>query len=170
LSDISGKFFQNTATLGFYATDKNGRFDENIDLHRVNDRGEGLVHTAAINGHLEFIKALAELGVNLNKHNNNYGFIRAPVYLAALYGHTKIVQFLADHGVDLNKTDIFGNTPVFLAAEYGHSELVQFLAEQSVDLNRANTNGVTPAQIAAFKEYTEVVRILIESKAKLDTK
>jgi hypothetical protein len=190
--------FRIAATGKYCITDKNGRLDENIDLHRV-VFGQTFVYVAAEYGQTEVVKALAQHGVDVNKATND-----TPIHVAACGGHIKVVKVLVELGADPMKVNQYGSTPVDYAADIGHTKIVKFLAElgadlkeaifiaareghkevvkaladYGVDVNESNTSEYTPIYAAAAYDTpiyfaaaygrTEAVRALIQLKATLN--
>jgi ankyrin repeat protein len=63
-------------------------------------------------GHLEVVKYLISLGVDINK-STNYG--STPLYIASCKGHLEVVKYLISLGVDINKANNSGTTLFYIA-------------------------------------------------------
>jgi cytohesin len=81
------------------------------------------VHVAAEQGHIEAIRALCELGADINAGDKQD---RTPVYTAALRGNQKVVKLLNKLGADLNEKSKFG-TPLVQARLRGHNAVAEKL-------------------------------------------
>jgi len=81
---------------------------------------------AALNGHLDCLRALRELGADPDQAADN-GCTSA--YVAAEYGHAGCVSLLGELGADLDRADRSGMTPAFIAALNGHAAVLRCLGE-----------------------------------------
>ena len=71
------------------------------------DSGGSPLHTAAVFGHLEAVRALVQAGANVNARNNDGA---SPLLVAAFFCRTEIVQHLLAHGADKLAKDNAGKT------------------------------------------------------------
>ena len=71
------------------------------------DSGGSPLHTAAVFGHLEAVRALVQAGANVNARNNDGA---SPLLVAAFFCRTEIVQHLLAHGADKQAKDNAGKT------------------------------------------------------------
>ena len=106
---------------------------------------ETLVNIAAQNGHEAVVRALIELGADVNKAHD-IGW--TALYAAAYNGHEAVVRALIEADTDVNKAHDIGWTPLYAAACKGHETGLRALKEAGADVNQAD-NGVTPLFIAA---------------------
>lgn len=99
-------------------------------LKARNNEGENIIHVAAREGRIEFLKALLgnlsldEKNKYINKLDNNG---QTPLLLAASYGHEEIVHVLLEKGAQHNITDEDDNTFVQLALDNNHFSLLMNL-------------------------------------------
>ena len=107
---------------------------------------ETLVNIAAQNGHEAVVRALIELGADVNKAHD-IGW--TALYAAAYNGHEAVVRALIEADTDVNKAHDIGWTPLYAAACKGHETGLRALKEAGADVNQAEDNGVTPLFIAA---------------------
>ena len=79
--------------------------------------------SAAGQGHTETVKALIELGVDVNADDGS------GLMAAALEGRTETVKALIEAGADVNAKDMNGDTALTWAAGPGHTEIVEILRQ-----------------------------------------
>ena len=123
---------------------------------------ENELYIAAQKGHETVLRALIELGADVNKARDN-GVM--PLFLAAQNGHEAIVRVLIELGADVNQARDDGGTPLLMAAHQGHKAIVRALIQAGADFNEATDVGWTPMYVAAEKGHEAVVRALIEAGA-----
>ena len=85
---------------------------------------------AVWDGHADKVRALAELGVDVETPGNNGG---TPAFIAAQEGHVEVVRLLAELGANVETPDNNGFTPAYAAAENGQMEVVKLLDEIAED-------------------------------------
>ena len=82
---------------------------------------------AALMGHVESIKLLAELGADINARTEG---MATPLHVAAINGRAGAVQALADVGCDLYAENEFGHTALKMAKLYWrHKKTIKLLKE-----------------------------------------
>jgi ankyrin repeat protein len=73
-------------------------------VNTPNNNGKTPVYIAALNGHVEAIRALAEKGAHVDTPDNNG---KTPVFIAAEKGHQDVVNLLREYGAkDLSDSTI----------------------------------------------------------------
>lgn len=80
------------------------------------------IHTAAMNGNIEFVKLCLEKGIDINLKSFE-GRGDTPLHAAAIQGKLEMVKFLVEQGADVNAESEDGVTPIDLAADSGHSDV-----------------------------------------------
>ncbi|MCB1218461.1 ankyrin repeat domain-containing protein [bacterium] len=135
------------------------------DLDVADRSGQGTLMNACLAGHLEIVRRLVELGVDVNQTEPMGGM---PVGAAAFRGKWDIVDFLVQHGADplasyrgnRNLLFEFGMYP-----DYPH-EMVVDLVERGLDINQIEErSGQTPLISAASNGNTRLVEFLLEQGA-----
>ena len=121
------------------------------------------LNIAAAFGHEAMVRALIELGTDVNNPWDNG---TTPLFVAAAHRQEAIVRALIELGADVNKAEDHGATPLFIAAQQGHEAVVRALIEAGADINKAEDAGATPLFIAAQQGHEAVVRALIEAGAR----
>lgn len=116
---------------------------------------------AAMNGYLEIVKCLLEVGstghVNLA---NDDGF--TALQWAAKNGSKEIVVCLLESKADINARNKFHQSPLMLAGRYGHCDVVQVLLRHGCEIDRRDRNGRNVLMMAARNGHVMVVEALLE--------
>ena len=113
---------------------------------------------AAENGHREVVKALIELGADINA-----GGYRGKTALmeAAANGHADIVRDLVESGAAVNQKDEYHDTAIMIAGRTGHSNIVEILKVAG-----AISDEVTLADVNALRDYMQALAREWWSKAR----
>ena len=123
-------------------------FKSNTELHRAAKKGDA-----------KKIKALLDLGVDIN-YEGSSGC--TALHLATDCGHEAVVRVLLDNGADPRAKSSEGRTPLHSAARTGHTAVVRLLLEKGVDVRAKDPTGSTALHIAAYNGQESVVQILLE--------
>ena len=115
------------------------------------EKGETLLHLAALRGCPDIVQELIIAGVNVTQ-KDYHG--RTPLYWATAHcgaltekGYIAIAQALIDNGANINEQDDYGNTPLHNAVQCG-VDLVATLIAEGAELEAQNREGLTPQQLA----------------------
>ena len=93
---------------------------------------------AAAAGHLKIVRALVELGANVNSTTKSQS---TPLGAACVEGHLEIVCYLVSAGADIEIANAYGDTCLIMACYRNRYEIVDFLLQQKADVNRKNMKG-----------------------------
>lgn len=161
--------------------------DDAIEIKRLVEQGAELnpplrdfviddpLSVAAWNGKLEAMRALIELGDDLNRPSGSYG--DTPLLLAAQSPENsrEAVILLIESGADVNKANSFGVTPFIAFAGAFDVEVTRLAIEHGADINSQSqagtvqvkepTFGTTALMNAAKAGQTETVQLLLEHGA-----
>ncbi|GMP62793.1 hypothetical protein CsSME_00024756 [Camellia sinensis var. sinensis] len=124
--------------------------------------GENPLHIAAMQGHLDFAKALVTLKKDLVSDFDSKG--RSPLHLASANGYIEIVKVLlmANPSVCLVR-DEDGRTPLHVAAMKGRVDvLIRFRTVKDTRVNDKLDNGNTILHIATNLKQVETIKYLLE--------
>ena len=113
---------------------------------------------ACENGHLEVVRYLHEVDVELNARNDE------PLCRACERGHLHVVQYLQRNGVRLSARD---NEPLSRACEGGHLDVVRYLHQNGVRLNARNNEAICRACDGGC---VEIVRYLHQNGTDLNVR
>jgi hypothetical protein len=92
------------------------------------DDGTTALFVAALNGHLDIVRCLVELGADVNCAE---GTGETPLIIAASRGHVEVVRFLVDLGASVGVADILGETTFLASAHKGRYSTMQYLLEHA---------------------------------------
>jgi hypothetical protein len=140
-------------------------------LYEKDDDGRTPLHHAVLGGHLDVVKYLESIGLDVNAKDN---FDDTPLHLASDYGYTKIVKFLVSQGAYVNALDNIGNSPLHLAANRGWLEIIKYLVSHGADVNAVDKFGNTPlhdivsSPWSKSKEKLEIVKFLVSKGADIN--
>ena len=123
------------------------------------------LHVAAASGDLGKVKALIELGVDLDA-KDNWG--DTPIHRASLYGRATVVRALVEAGANVNVERKFGYAPLHFSLMNRHADVALCLIERGADVDAANIYRERPLHFAARNGLTGVVKALLTKKAKVD--
>jgi|GEM_PF-1038103 len=159
--DKSGK------TALFNATAKPAAFRYLLDHHanfktRDND-GSQPIHYAVMNGKIECVKWLVELGADVNACTKE-GL--TPIGYVS-FGQQDLAKYLVAHGADINAKD--KNGPIWSADLY-NPQLTAFFLEHGAHINARNKKGWTALHKAASERNADIVQLLISHGADVNAK
>lgn len=139
----------------------------------IRDGKDWWMWKAAMDGRLEALQVLVELGLDVNlprdlpDPDNPFCTFEGPILHAAMEGHVDIVRWLLEKGAKINYT-VNGKVrclPLLDAACKGHLDIVKLLVEHGADLN-FEFNGHTPLSQAEGYGHPEVAAYLRSVGAK----
>ncbi|KNC50858.1 uncharacterized protein AMSG_06763 [Thecamonas trahens ATCC 50062] len=134
------------------------------DASRPDVRGNTPLHWAAIEGRVDIMASLLDMGALLNVPNRASAF--APLHLAASKGHMAAVDMLIAAGARALVVDKDGQTPLFWAARHGHADIVRMLIDAGRGAGGAGESmpdvyGVYPLHAATLSGEAESVKVLL---------
>jgi hypothetical protein len=112
---------------------------------------------AANNGHLELLKALVDIGDDIEDRSNNG---RTPLHWASLWGHYPVVEYLVDIGANISSTDVTGMTPLMCAVYNNQKEIVSYLVQQGANPTVKNNYEGTCMSIAKVQRNQAMIDFL----------
>jgi ankyrin repeat protein len=116
------------------------------------------LHFAVVEGHLDAVKYLVEIGSNIHFRNERG---RTPVLEAVRSGHTEIMNYLVSIGASIHDMDTNSNNALHLASFFNHIEVVKVLVER-YGLYNDHINGDyrSAVEVATFLQHGEIIRYL----------
>jgi ankyrin repeat protein len=127
--------------------------------------GFPVVALAAVFGHFELARYLAEKGADVNTVATNgtgYNALTGSV----TNGHTDIVKWLLETGVDPNYRYGPGYTPLLAAAANGRLEIVKLLLTHGADLHATSNDGKSALSLATERKHLHVAEFLRSPSAR----
>ncbi|KAF6025186.1 SHANK3 [Bugula neritina] len=125
-----------------------------------NDRSLTPVHTAAINGNAEAIKALLELGASPN-YKDSMGL--TPLFHLCKKKNSPALcaELLLRDYARLGVKDEQGNTELHQACKIGNYRVAEMLIFYGAELDYQNGSGATPLHISAFNNELRCLQTLL---------
>ncbi|KAG7166873.1 Ankyrin-3-like 3 [Homarus americanus] len=114
------------------------------------EEGRQAVHWAAYGGHVDVLKALSDLGCDLNVTSADKS---TALHLAADNGNLEAVQWLVEHGADIDAKNNKGVTALVLAREGGQSA--------GAEPSATDDNGLQAVHLATQAGHLPVVKLLM---------
>jgi uncharacterized protein len=134
--------------------------DENPTLSRsFSPDGFPVVALAAVFGHLEVTRYLAEKGADINAPASNGSGYNA-LTGAVASGHTQIVLWLLESGANPNYRYGPGYTPLLTAAADGRLEVLKLLLARGADLHATSSDGKSALTLATERNHPDVADFL----------
>ncbi|XP_069544220.1 tonsoku-like protein [Brachyistius frenatus] len=113
-------------------------------VQRRNRFGESLLHRAVMQGDLQMLKAILQLGPDVNMADNA-GW--TPLHEAALYGHYEACRDLINAGAEVNAAAANGVTPLHDVIRNGHERIAELLLKHDADPLLQDRDGQTALSI-----------------------
>lgn len=93
---------------------------DEINIEIKDNNNNSLLHYAAAEGQLDFVKIFTGMKANIHDENN---FGETPIFPASRNGHLEIVNFLISKGAEVIHLNNQGETPIVVARLAGYSEV-----------------------------------------------
>lgn len=116
------------------------------------------VYLAAMNGHVDVIKALRAHGADVRFPDEN-GI--SPLHMASAGGHADAAQMLVKCGADVNQAGRGKLAPLHVACIEGHGPCVELLLAKGAKIVSLTENGETCLFLAARSGHTQIVNFLV---------
>jgi len=126
--------------------------------------GFPVVALAAVFGHLDVARFLAEHGGDINTPATNGSGYNA-LTGAVASGHTQIVEWLLKNGANANYRYGPGYSPLLTATANGHIEIVKLLLAHGADLHATTNDGKSALALATERNHSAVVKFLQDPNA-----
>ena len=154
-------------------------------MSAVGGRHGTALHSASFAGHLQVVRSLLRLGVDVDVRG--YKNV-TPLRFASRLGQRDVVQCLINHGADVNSQGDDHSTPLITAAYNGHIDVVRMLLKHHADVKSQDDRGHNPLIEAVWgslgipkedawggfhipkPDHPRVVRLLLEHGADVDAK
>jgi ankyrin repeat protein len=121
--------------------------------------GFPVVALAAVFGHLQVAKYLAERGADVNAPATNGSGYNA-LTGAVAGGHTAIVAWLLKNGANANYRYGPGYSPLLTAAANGHLEIVKLLLAHGADPHAISNDGQSALALATERNHAAISEFL----------
>jgi uncharacterized protein len=121
--------------------------------------GFPVVALAAVFGHFDVTRYLAEHGADINAAATNGSGYNA-LTGSVTSGHTEIVSWLLEKGANPNYRYGPSYTPLLAAAANGRLDILKLLLAQGADLKATSNDGKSALSIATERNHSAVVEFL----------
>ncbi|KAL3120895.1 hypothetical protein niasHT_004526 [Heterodera trifolii] len=137
-------------------------------VDRTDAKGISPLHLECIDGHLEIVKLLVEVGKADIENRDSYG--NAPLMIASKKRKFDIAYYLIEKGAKVDRANAKGISPLLSACIDGHLEIVKLLVEVGkADIEKADSViGWSPLMVASNIQKWDIFRYLIEKGANTD--
>lgn len=121
-------------------------FDPSKQAYRYNQRSEGLLHLACLEGQDNIVERLlqqSEIAVNEATESGD-----TALYIACQNGRLSIVERLLQHSeIEINKANKDGVLPLRVASYNGHVIVEKLIKQRVTEINKANKSAKVPFYI-----------------------
>ena len=169
------------ALLAYAGGTKNGRMidyfiDKGLDVHSLDEDGNGIFHHAAKTGNKELMERLINK-YHVNTKKNPETNENAILFASRRYSHSGEVTGLAFYqyleGLGLNPAIVSkkGNTVIQnLALRSKDKELIRYFIDKGGDVNQVNDEGNNALIYASARKSKEIVELLLDHTANINHK
>ncbi len=133
--------------------------------------GFGAIHTAAMNGYTEAVKALQKGGASIDlpvTRANKTAKEATALHLAVVENHVDVIRLLVESGANIEAHTRFSRTPLFIAALSGQLEAAMALVDCGAVVDAPARNKKTPLYIAAHMGELHLVKFLLAVGADIE--
>ncbi|KAK2763037.1 hypothetical protein FQN54_009670 [Arachnomyces sp. PD_36] len=130
----------------------------------LNARNYEALYWACLNGELEAVQLLLQLGI---KPGIYYGY-KSPLHAAAECGNCDIADALLTRGAYIMDTLPHGDMPLHAAVRRGNLEMVRFLLDRGADVHAAGNFGCTALHVAVRSGFEAIVNQLLEYEVDIE--
>ncbi|KAI0229415.1 hypothetical protein LSAT2_020160 [Lamellibrachia satsuma] len=116
---------------------------------------------ASVQGHLDIVTYLMDIGSDATLSNVNSAFLKATER-----GHMNIMEYLFSKGADVNAVNSLDESALSFAAR-GQYNAVVFLLDKGANLHVIDQRGYTPLQLSLLREQTRIAIVLIQHGCRL---
>ncbi|WP_164007845.1 ankyrin repeat domain-containing protein [Pyxidicoccus trucidator] len=140
-----------------------------VDPAGIDGWGQGALHVAALQGHVDLVRRFLELGVEVNQRARLATSDRVParpgatsLHFACGAGQLAVLEVLLEKGVDWNAVDERGLTALHeVAARSGSVEVARRLLELGCAVDAVDCLGQTPLMLALAYKRTALAALLV---------
>ena len=117
-------------------------------------------HIAAINGHLDVLKEIESLGMNMYELQDKQG--NTPFFYACEFGHKHIVEYLISK-TNLETRDKLGQNALILSVVNGRNDIAKILIDNNININATDLQGKTALVHAIETNNIDLVNMLYDA-------
>lgn len=144
--------------------------EDGADPNEAYNFGTAL-HWAAMNGHTEVVRILADYGADLEASSDMLG---TPLHAATNRNRPDVIEVLIEHGAEVDALDKDNRTPLHIAAKNGNEQSTKLLIRAGADVNFSRVGQgdnayklgeQTPLHVALHDKHPQVASLLKEAGA-----
>lgn len=133
------------------------------DINAPRNRNWSRLHYAAMDGHMDIIKALLKLGAEVDIAKEGGGY--TPLARA---GNVSVAKLLLDAGANPNALSNYRLTPLIRHSAKGREDVVRLLLQHGAQIGMADKQNMSALHYAASNKHPGVLRILLDNGAKFE--
>ena len=134
------------------------RRKEEIDVKQLDKCP--LLKIAVRKGHLDIVRRLVRVGVNVNQTRPNSCSL-GPLHLACRLGNLPIAELLVENGADIDAIDVVLKwTPLNIAVLMKKTSITKLLLKNGCKTNVRNHEGLTGLEIALKKGFVGIAKLI----------
>ena len=136
-----------------------------VDIETPDSEGNTVLLLSVLNGDIQNLKQLANLGANINAVNKAR---ESALHLAIRRGSSDIVRWLFDHHSDPTQNDSIGNSLLHSAVIYEQPTILkQLIEEMHIGVDHTNNSGNSALHYTAFNRNNACLLRLLWSGAQI---
>lgn len=132
------------------------------DVNLPDEKGQYLLHQAAIEGNVEALELLINSGADVNQVDQ---MKNTALHFAAWNGKVDAVSFLIKNGAELNRKTLAGYTPLLCASVQSQKAVIDLLLKEDADVSVSNFENETALIMAVKNNDVNSCQLLIENGA-----
>ena len=131
-----------------------------LDLHSVDNNGNGVFNYVAKTGNIKLMNALVEKGVK----GNDQAFLFAAYGTRGTANGVEVYRYLSSLGLDPNVSNKEGISPLHIVASRSEDiELIHYVLEQGLDASSKDSKGNNAVMNAASRNTLEIVKVFMKN-------
>lgn len=144
--------------------------EEGADVNAIGPDGKAAMHEAAIEGHLDIVQLLIDLGADIDIKQTPRGDaakrkfhgLRTPLHWAADRGHDDVARLLIDSKADINAGNSTDRRPLQEAIMSHRTSVAKLLLDSGASVAIHDNEGWTPLHQAADAGNVQLINILVD--------
>ncbi len=138
-----------------------------IDIKCTDDKGNSLLHHAALHNNAKAIILLMAKGMDKDVTNSKS---ESPLHFACKYNHQKAIEALLKNHADPCLQNCRKEAPLHIASYLGYKKAIELLLKYGANIECLSVSKDTPLQMACRQGHIKIVQFLFENGAKIDVK
>ncbi|KAL3076185.1 hypothetical protein niasHT_038811 [Heterodera trifolii] len=140
--------------------------EKGVKVDQTNAKGISPLHLACIDGHLEIVKLLVEVGkADIEKAEADSVIGWSPLMVASNIQKWDIFRYLIEKGANIDHTDNNGLSIIHYLVDNNNFDECKILIDKGVNVNQKTADNLlrsTPLHLACKTGQLEIVKLLVE--------